>query len=264
MEGFDLVPGERTGRVLDIAAPDSVKAFGGFEVLCHLAARISVEESLTDPRAVTEVNVVGTVQMLEAARRNDARLIFVSSAAVYGPPTHLPISEDDPCNPTSPYGLTKVIGEQYVALYRDLYGLPAVTVRPFNVYSERTKTNDPYAGVIRRFVENARAGRPIEIHGDGGQTRDFVHVSDVVQLIGLLLEGKAKDKVFNCGTGKATRILDLAETVRRRLNPAVRIVHGASRPGDIRQSWASIERAERVGYRPAVTLDAWLSSLASS
>lgn len=234
----------------------------GFDVICHLAALISVEESVQDPPRVTRTNVLGTVRVLEAARRSDARVIFVSSAAVYGTPLRIPIDESHPLKPLSPYGLTKAVGEEYARLYHDLYGLNVSVVRPFNIYSEDLTGNNPYAGVIRRFIQDAARGQPLSIQGDGGQTRDFVHVSDVVQLLRLLLDGRGNGRTFNCGTGTATRIRDLARWVRDRFEPGGRIVRTAPRPGDIRESVANIERARRIGYRPRVGLRPWLATAA--
>lgn len=219
-----------------------------------------MEESVHDPPSVTRTNVLGTVRVLEAARQSDSRVIFFSSAAVYGNPTRIPIDEDHPVRPLSPYGLTKVVGEEYARLYHDLYGLNVSIVRPFNVYSERLTRRDPYAGVIRRFIGDALRKRPLVLYGDGAQTRDFVHVSDVVQLVTLLLDGSGNGKVFNCGTGTAAQIRDLATWIHDRFDPSGRIVHGPPRPGDIRESVANIERARRIGYRPKVALRSWLSN----
>jgi UDP-glucose 4-epimerase len=246
---------------LDIESTRASRALRGFDVLCHLAARISVEESMTDPSRVTRTNVLGTVNVFEAARQSDARVVFFSSAAAYGTPLRVPIDEDHPLRPISPYGLTKVVGESFAHLYHELYGLNVTVVRPFNVYSERLAGNDPYSGVIRRFIENAIRKKPLVIHGDGQQTRDFVHVSDVTQLVTLLLDGRGNGGTFNCGTGSTTRIEDLATWVHDRFDPTGRITHDAPRPGDIRDSCASIERARALGYRPMVELKAWLLSL---
>jgi UDP-glucose 4-epimerase len=258
--GFDVrrAPGS---RFLDVTSARAVRALRGFDVLCHLAARISVEESLECPVRVTRSNVLGTVSVLEAARRSDARVILFSSAAVYGAPLKVPIDEQHPLRPLSPYGLSKVVGEEFARLYRELYGMNVTVVRPFNVYSERLTGRDPYSGVIRLFIDRARQGKPPVVHGDGGQTRDFVHVSDVVQLVVLLLDGRGRGGTFNCGTGRATRISDLAAWVHERYRLTEPIAHDAARAGDIRHSCASIRRAKQLGYRPKVDLKAWLTRL---
>jgi UDP-glucose 4-epimerase len=259
VSGFDIRKGPGSRR-LDIASERAVSALQGFDVICHLAARISVEESIQDPLRTTRTNVLGTLRVFEAARRSDARVVFISSAAAYGPPQRVPIEESHALRPISPYGLTKVVGEEYARLYHELYGLNVTTVRPFNVYSERLAGSDPYAGVIRRFIDNAIRKRPLVVHGDGGQTRDFVHVSDVVQLLTLLLDGRGNGETINCGTGTATRITDLATWVHDRFDPTGLIQHGPPRPGDIRDSWANIDRARGLGYRPTVSLRTWLSN----
>ncbi|MGI0155860.1 MAG: NAD-dependent epimerase/dehydratase family protein, partial [Thermoplasmata archaeon] len=171
VHGFDLQPNPGS-TVLDIASPEAVYALKGFDVVYHLAAAISVPESVENPPLYVRSNIVGTVNVFEAARRGDGRVVFISTAAVYGEPQTSPIPETHPTNPTSPYGLTKAAGEEFARLYHRLYGLDVSIVRPFNIYSESLKPDNPYAGVIAIFLRNAREGRPLEVHGDGGQTRD--------------------------------------------------------------------------------------------
>ncbi len=257
--GFDLRP-RGVSRRLDVAAPRATTELRKFDVIYHLAALISVPESVRDPVRFDRTNVHGSLRVLEAARLGDARLVFCSSAAVYGRPTRLPIDEDHPLRPISPYGLTKSIGEEYVRLYRELYGLDVSIVRPFNVYSEHVTRSDPYAGVIRKFLDAARLGRPLVVNGDGRQTRDFVHVSDVVQLMGLLLDGRGSGRTYNCGSGHPTSIRELASWIRDRMNPGGRVSYGPPRPGDIRHSVARIDRARTIGYRPRVALRTWLAA----
>ncbi len=258
--GFDVRPG-RGSRRLDIASLRADRALRGFDVICHLAARISVEESVRNPPLVSRTNVLGTVRVLEAARQSDARVVFFSSAAVYGTPRRVPIDEDHPMRPLSPYGLSKAVGEQYASIYRGLYGLKVAVVRPFNVYSDALSSDNPFADVIRRFLDNAVRRRPLVVQGDGGQTRDFVHVSDVVELVALLLDGRGDGRAFNCGTGSATRIGDLASWIRDRFYPGGEVVRGPVRPSDIRHSVADIERARGIGFRPKVALRPWLETL---
>ena len=222
----------------------------GFDVICHLAARISVDESVREPPLVTRTNVLGTVRVFEAARRSDARVVFFSSAAVYGTPRRVPIPESHPLEPLSPYGLTKLVGEEYASLYRELYGLKVAIVRPFNVYSEDFSGDDPYGAVIRRFVQHAARHEPLVVHGDGGQTRDFIHVSDVVDFVALLLDGRGDGQAFNCATGTATRVDELASWVQDRFDPGGTIRHDPPRPGEIRHSVADIRRAREIGFRP--------------
>lgn len=257
VKGFDLLPGPWSTR-LDIASAAAVDALKGFDVIFHLAAAISVPESVENPPLYVRSNVLGTVHVLEAARKGNGRVVFVSSAAVYGEPQTSPIPETHPARPTSPYGLTKLVGEEFVRLFHGLYGLDATIVRPFNVFSEDLKPDNPYAGVIAIFLRNARAGRPLEIHGDGGQTRDFVHVTDVVRFLDLVGGRKGTGETYNCGTGSVTSVLDLAEMVRARFGPGLSVLHGPPRAGDIRHGIADVSKAKGLGYEPRVSLRDWI------
>ena len=257
VQGFDLRPSPGTS-VLDVATPDAISALREFELIFHLAAAISVPESVDNPSLYARTNVLGTVHVLDAARRADARCIFVSTAAVYGEPQTSPIPETHPTQPTSPYGQSKRTGEDFARLFHRLYGLDVSIVRPFNIYSEDLRPDNPYAGVIAIFLRNAHLGRPLEIHGDGGQTRDFVHVSDVIRFLELLSQRKGVGDAFNCGTGTVTTVLDLAELVRARFGPGVTLMYGPSRAGDIRHGIADISKARAIGYAPSVSLAEWI------
>jgi UDP-glucose 4-epimerase len=241
------------GDVRDEAAVEA--AVDGVDIIFHEGAIVSVSQSVDDPTLSHAVNVDGTLTVLEAARREDARVVFASSAAVYGMPTSLPVSETAAKEPTSPYGLEKLAGDHYCRLYADLYGLPTVALRYFNVYGPRQSGGD-YAGAITAFTGQARAGGPLKIHGDGTQTRDFVNVADVVQANLLAATTDATGEAFNVGTGAATTVTDIAETVRDQIAPSADIEHVAPRRGDIRDSVADIGKArERLGYEPTVSLD---------
>jgi UDP-glucose 4-epimerase len=257
VRGFDLRPGP-VSTSLDVAAPETISALRDFDVIFHLAAAISVPESVEDPSLYVRSNVQGTVHVLDAARRGDARVIFVSTAAVYGEPQGSPIPETHPLNPTSPYGQSKATGEDFSRLFHRLYGLDVSIVRPFNIYSEDLKPDNPYSGVIAIFLRNARQGRPLEIHGDGGQTRDFVHVSDVVRFLEMLSKRKGNAEAYNCGSGTVTSILALAELVRGRFGPQIALTSGPARVGDIRHAIADISKARGIGYEPRVSLADWI------
>lgn len=263
VRGFDLRPGPgSTG--LDVGTPETISALRDFDVIYHLAAAISVPESVNDPSLYVRSNVLGTVHVLDAARRCNARVIFVSTAAVYGEPQTSPIPETHPLNPTSPYGQSKATGEDFSRLFHRLYGLDVSIVRPFNIYSEDLRPDNPYAGVIAIFLRNARLGRPLEIHGDGGQTRDFVHVSDVVRFLGMLSERKGTAEAYNCGTGTVTSILALAELVRSRFGPQVALTYGPRRAGDILHGIADISKARSIGYEPRIALADWIRTTSLS
>jgi len=157
--------------------------------------------------------VTATLSILEAARREDARVVVASSVAIYGDPVDVPIHEEDAKAPTSPYGVDKLAIDHYVRLYNDLYGLETVALRYFNVYGPRQSAGE-YSGVVSTFLEQARSGQPITVEGEGDQTRDFVHVSDVVRAN---LAAAATDNVgraYNVGTGDSITILGLAELIR--------------------------------------------------
>ena len=237
------------------------EAMAGVDVVFHQAAIVSVEASIEDPLRSHSVNVAGTLRVLEAARRHDARAVLASSAAVYGDPERVPIPETAPLEPTSPYGLEKLALDTYARLYHELYGLETVALRYFNVYGPGQSGGD-YAGVIDAFLDRARADEPIRVHGDGEQTRDFVHVDDVVAANRLAAETDEVGVAYNVGTGESVTINRLAEQVRDAVGSDSAIVHTDGREGDIRHSRADVARArERLGYRPTVDLRSGLETL---
>jgi len=226
----------------------------GVDIVFHEAAIVSVAQSVEEPTASHAVNVDGTLTVLEAARREDARVVFASSAAIYGAPDSLPVTETDPKQPTSPYGLEKLSGDHYCRLYADLYDLPTVALRYFNVYGPRQSGGD-YAGAITAFAGQARDGGPLTVHGDGGQTRDFVNVTDVVQANLLAATTDATGQAFNVGTGTETTIRTVAETIRDHVDLTADVTHTDARAGDSRESVADISKVrERLGYEPSVSL----------
>ena len=264
---LDVEPGEALpgdvelieGDVRDREAVE--KATEGVDVVFHEAALVSVAGSIDDPVESHAINATGTLRVLEAARRHDARAVLASSAAVYGDPEGVPVSETDPLVPTSPYGLDKLAADHYARLYHDLYGLETVALRYFNVYGPG-QTGGDYAGVIEVFLEQARNGDPITVHGDGEQTRDFVHVDDVVRANRLAAETDGVGTAYNVGTGSSTSITRLAERVRDAVGSDSPVVHTEAREGDIRHSRADVSRArERLGYEPTVGLEAGLETL---
>lgn len=237
------------------------RAMDGVDTVFHEAALVSVTESVEKPIESHETNLDATLSILEAARRNDARAVLASSTAVYGDPESLPVSETEPKTPSSPYGLDKLALDHYARLYHDLYGLDTVALRYFNAYGRRQGAG-PYGGVISVFVNQALAGDPITIHGDGTQTRDFVHVSDIVAANLAAATSDAAGRAFNVGTGTETSVLELAETVREVADSDSEVVHKPARPGDISESRADIDRIRsELGFRPAVGLEDGLREL---
>jgi UDP-glucose 4-epimerase len=234
------------------------------DVVFHQAAVVSVKESVEDPQRTHAVNSTATLSLLEAARRADARVVLAASCAIYGHPSEVPTPETEPASPTSPYGLQKYTLDAYARLYHDLYGLETVPLRYFNVYGPRQRGGD-YAGVIRAFLSQARSGGPLTVHGDGEQTRDFVHVSDVVRANLLAATTDDVGRAYNVGTGEAVTIRRLADLVREAVGSDADVVHESERPGDVSRSEADLSRArEGLGYEPTVTLREGLADLVES
>lgn len=259
------VPAAATVVEGDIRDPEVLdEATADVDLIFHEAGLVSVPRSVDQPERSHDLNVGATVRLLERARRADARVVLASSVAIYGNPERVPITEDHPTRPTSPYGVDKLAIDHYTRLYADLYDLQTVTLRYFNVYGPRQKAGD-YSGAISTFLEQARSGVPLTVHGDGTQTRDFVHVSDVVRANLAAAETDRVGEAFNVGTGRSVTIRDLAELVVDITDSSSEIVHTDSRPGDVSRSRADISRAETaLGFRPTVSLRDGLAELSPS
>ena len=239
------------------------------DAVIHLAALPSVAESWIELRRVHEINLSGTVHVLEGARHNRVpRFVFASSAAVYGDATTIPLREDARTEPLSPYGLQKLAGEQYGSMISRESGLQFIALRFFNVYGTRQLASSPYSGVISRFIEAINSGQAITIRGDGLQTRDFVYVKDVAQAVAaaLHLPSLATNTLTcNIGSGTATSILELAGTLQQ-LKPDSRspIEFGPLLPGEVLASRADIRKAaEELSFAPRWTLGRGLADMLS-
>lgn len=250
------LPETVTNETLDVRNDNALStAVANAETVIHLAAAVSVARSTTDPLGTNAVNLDPMLSILEAAREHTTRVIFASSAAIYGHPQTLPIAETHPTYPTSPYGIQKLTGDHYARLYHDLYDLETVALRYFNVYGPGQSGGD-YAGVVTAFISQALDNEPITVHGDGEQTRDFVFVDDVVQANRLAADTDAVGEAFNIGTGSAITIRELAELIQDITDTHSDIVHTDARAGDIEHSKADIENAKiRLGYEPTVSLE---------
>ena len=237
------------------------KAMKNIDYVFHEAAIASVPLSVKNPQACYEVNVNGTLSLLEEARIQDATFIYASSCAVYGDPSKIPIREDDVPKPISPYGASKLSAEALCIAYNKTYGLRSTCLRYFNVYGPRQLYNK-YSGVITIFTNQALRGEDITIYGDGKQTRDFIHVKDVVDANLLIANCKhAYGLVFNVGTGKETSIKSLALKIIKIVGADIKIVYKAPIKGDIRRSVADISRINKIAnYSPKISLDEGLSS----
>ncbi|MHC3437940.1 NAD-dependent epimerase/dehydratase family protein [Natrialbaceae archaeon A-gly3] len=245
----------------DLRDPDALEdATRDVDLIFHEAAIVDVTETVDRPAETNEVNLEGGLSLFECARREDARVVAASSAAVYGHPVELPVTETTATEPASPYGVQKLALDEYARLYDRLYDLPTVTLRYFNVYGPRQQ--GPYSGVISTFLEQVRAGEPLTIEGDGEQTRDFVHVEDVVRANLLAATTDCVGQAFNVGTGKRTSILELAETVRKATGADVPIIHQPPRQGDVRHSGADVSKARRkLGFEARIGLETGIRRL---
>lgn len=242
----------------DIRDPECLReACAGIETVFHLAAFISAPGSVADPASADAVNIAGTLNVLTAARDAGVRrLVFSSSAAVYGEPEQVPTPETARTRPASPYGLEKLYGEHMCRLFTELYGLETVALRYFNVFGPRQHPTSEYAAVIPKFVSALLSGTKPTIYGDGLQTRDFLFVEDVARAN--LLAAESPDAVglaINIASGRAVSVLDMLAEVSSQRGVSVEPLHAAPREGDIRHSVADVSLAERVlGFRSTVSL----------
>ena len=243
---------------------DVKKALDGVDAVFHLAANVSVDFSVKNPLLVNEVNVDGTLNVLrESLKAGVKRFVYASSCAVYGDPVHLPIDEEHPTKPMSPYAVTKLAAEHYCRVFYEVYGLETVCLRFFNVYGPR-QVIGPYSGVITKFIDRLKRGEAPTIYGDGKQTRDFVFVEDVVDACLRAMRRKnCVGEVINVGTGVETSINKLASVLAELFNLRnVEFVYAEPQAGDIRRSCADLSKAERLlGYKPKTSLREGLSTL---
>jgi UDP-glucose 4-epimerase len=234
------------GSIIDLRLLQGL--FKNVNYVFHQAAIPSVPRSIENPIASHEANITGTLNVLLAARDNGVgKVIYASSCAIYGNTQTLPIREDAPPHPLSPYAVTKLAGEYYCQVFHQVYRLPTVCLRYFNVYGPRQDPNSQYAAVIPRFISRALKGEPPIIYGDGEQTRDFTFVKDVVEANILMAESKATG-IFNFARGESVSINRLAEVIIEFSGNTLGPIHEAPRPGDIRHSLADISRAKTFGY----------------
>lgn len=250
------------GSILDLELLQ--KSFRGIDFVFHQAALPSVPRSVEDPRASNDVNITGTLNVLLAARDNQVRkVVYASSSSVYGDTPTLPKREDMTTNPRSPYALTKLVGEYYCRIFDQIYRLPTICLRYFNVYGPRQDPDSQYAAVIPRFIARVFRDNPPVIYGDGEQTRDFTFVRDVVRANLLAAEGDATG-IFNIGRGKRNSINRLAETILDIMGKDLPPVYEPPLPGDIEHSLADISRAGKIGYKPEYDLEAGLKQTIAS
>ena len=232
------------------------------DAVIHLAAIVSVPFSLENPRLTYDVNVDGTRELLASCVRSGVKkFVFVSSCSVYGAPRYLPVDEDHPTRPISPYASSKLDGERWCEAFNEDSGLDVVVLRLFNVYGPRQALSE-YSSVITKFLECVERSRSLVIYGDGSQTRDFVYVTDVANAILTLVQSDNAEGVFNIGYGRAVSIGDLAKTVLNLSGKDSGITYEPSRDGDIAHSVADTLKARKAfAYSPQVPLEEGLQNL---
>ena len=243
----DNVPAGAELHVLDVRTPEAAALVrdAGVDVLVHAAAQMDVRRSVADPVFDASVNILGGLNLLEAARQGGVRQVLFASTggAIYGDQDVFPAPEEHPARPVSPYGVSKLAFERYLFFYHVAYGLNATCLRYANVYGERQSPHGE-AGVVAIFLDRLLAGTAPTINGDGLQTRDYVHVSDVVQanLAALELSGF---HIYNVGTGIETNVVELYGEIARALGADVKAAHGPAKPGEQRRSVVDASRIRR-------------------
>jgi UDP-glucose 4-epimerase len=253
-------------HVLDIRSKEAAALVreAGVDVLVHHAAQMDVRRSVEDPVFDADVNVLGSLNLAEACRHGGVRQILFASTggAIYGEQDFFPATEDHPARPLSPYGVSKLAFERYLYFYHVTYGLDVACMRYANVYGERQNPHGE-AGVVAIFLDRLLAGQAPTINGDGLQTRDYVHVSDVVRA-NLAVVGKPGFNVYNVGTGIETNVVELYDELARALGSPLKAAHGPGKPGEQRRSVIDASRLHReLGVPPPLSLAQGLERTAS-
>ena len=229
----------------------------GVELVFHLAANVGNIKSIEDPNFDMDVNIKGTINLLEAClKSNIKRLVYSSSGAIFGEAKYLPIDEAHPLNPESPYGVSKLAAEKYCFAFWKVHGVPTTALRYFNVYGSRQGSSQ-YPNVIAIFFNRIREGKSLTIFGDGKQTRDFVFVEDVVTAnILAATQPAAVGEIFNIATGKVSSVEQIASLIKQISAKECPVVYADPRAGEVRHSQANIEKARRIlGYKPEIELE---------
>ena len=241
------------------------EAVQGIDFVLHQGALPSVPRSINDPITTNEVNVGGTLNVLDASKDAGVkRVVYASSSSVYGPDPELPVREDMTPQPVSPYAVAKLTGEKYCHVFSRVYGLETVALRYFNIFGPRQDPNTQYSAFIPKFVVGIMNGQSLTIDGDGEQAKDFTYVSNVVEANLLALEAEGvSGEVFNVGCGQSTSVNEVVGHIRQISNSQGEISYGPSRTGDVPRSLADISRArEKLGYSPQVLLREGLEHVA--
>jgi UDP-glucose 4-epimerase len=230
------------------------KASAGVDYIFHLAALVSVPESVEKPQETVDINVGGTLNVLAAARSNGIKKVVISSsAAIYGDNPKVPKVETMLPEPKSPYAITKLDAEYYAKMYTSEFGVPVVCLRYFNVFGPRQNPKSQYAAAVPIFIDRAIKSQDITIYGDGEQTRDFVFVKDIVAANEIAAKSE-ESGVFNIACGGKITINELAKTIIAITRSSSKILYAAERAGDVKHSMADISRANTLGFRPRYSL----------
>ena len=260
----DNIPSEAAfveGSILDPAC--LARAIDGCSMVLHEAAMVSVPQSVEQPERCLMVNVLGTQRVLEAAiEAGSRRVILAASAAAYGDQPNLPSREGDPTAPCSPYAMSKLAGEQLLRVWSRTHGLDTMSLRYFNIFGPRQDPRSAYAAVISAFADRLASGQAPVIFGDGSQTRDFAHVSNVVlaNLLAVSSPTRWTGEILNVGTGHSVSLLELARTMGEVVGRSGECDHEPPRAGDIEHSRADIGEAGRLlGYEPVTGLEEGLA-----
>lgn len=244
---------------LDICSSAIEEVFANnLDVVIHLAAQVDVNTSIDDPLHDAEVNILGSLRVLELCRKNQVKkIIYGNSAAETGDPQYLPVDEQHPINPKSPYGLSKNIFSRYLKIYQELYGINYISLRFSNVYGPRQTARDE-GGVIPLFVNNILQGKDLIIYGDGTQTRDFVYVGDVARAIVQMLDSSSTvaNTTYNIGTGIKTSINKLVEMLKNITQREIKFSNALPREGDIMHHTFSINKiSSEIGWTPKINFE---------
>lgn len=260
LKNIDFLPNDKFYNI-DISDTKKVNALlteKDFDIIIHLAAIVSVVDTITNPMYSNNININSTLNLLEIIKNNKLnvkKFIFASSAAVYGDEGILPNSLESTVNPKSPYAIQKFASEQYCKIFNEIYNIPAFALRFFNVYGPRQNPNSQYSGVISILKKSYQTKTPFVLYGDGSQTRDFVYVKDVVGAIRIIAEkDNLKEKVFNVGTGKETSLNKIIETFSNHYGQVITIKNDDFRKGDIYRSYADISLLQKYGYKQNYSL----------
>jgi len=256
-DGTTLVQGDLTDLAL------LKKVVRDYDIVIHLAAKIDIEESIKNPHLSNEINVQGTINLLKACVDNGVlKFIAASSASIYGDPEVIPVTEETVPNPISPYAADKLAMESYVRAFANTFKMNSISLRFFNVYGK--SQSNAYAGVITKFMQRIASNKPLIVFGDGKNTRDYIHIKDLVQGISKAIDhidGK-KGRTYNIATGKSVSVNELAELMISISGKNLKIQHDPPREGDLRFSEANIQRAiDELNYQPNITLKEGLSKL---